>query len=183
VFFISDNGGKESYASQIPLRKGKGWLYEGGIRIPWIMRWPERIPEGKVYQKPVITLDILPTLASLMDYSGKPPITDGIDLSPLFRGEEPETRESLYWHYPHYHKGSGMMPASAIRKGRFKLIEWHERSLNSKEDAYELYDLYQDMGERKNLDEQYPELVEELRQELNDWKKKTEAQMSRINEF
>ncbi|MCK5465187.1 MAG: DUF4976 domain-containing protein, partial [Bacteroidales bacterium] len=85
-----------------------------------------------------------------------------------------------YWHYPHYHLGSGMKPASAIRKGKFKLIEWHEDFLSGKP-AWELYDLDSDPGETRDLSADHPEILEELRMDLHQWRGKITAQMPEIN--
>ncbi len=176
VFFCSDNGGKESYASQLPFRKGKGWLYEGGIRVPMIVRWPGKINAGTLSKAITSTIDIYPTLLEL---AGCKPVDFHIDgqsfVCELF--ETGTMKESVqYWHYPHYHGGSGMKPASALRKGKYKLVEWHEDFLIGG-DAWELYDLESDPGETLDLSADLPEILEELRKDLHRWREEVNAQM------
>jgi arylsulfatase A len=179
VFFCSDNGGKEAYASQFPFRKGKGWLYEGGIRVPMIIRWPGKIAAGTRSEAIASTIDIFPTLFELV---GFPPVEHSVD-GRSFACELLETGNVMgsiqYWHYPHYHGGSGMKPASALRKGKYKLIEWHE-DLLSGGPAWELYDLKADPGEKKDLSEELPEVLDELKQELHQWRSEINAQMPRL---
>ena len=179
VFFCSDNGGKEAYASQFPFRKGKGWLYEGGIRVPMIIRWPGKIAAGTRSEAIASTIDIFPTLFELV---GFPLVEHSVD-GRSFACELLETgnvMESIqYWHYPHYHGGSGMKPASALRKGKYKLIEWHE-DLLSGGPAWELYDLIADPGEKKDLSEELPEVLDELKQDLHQWRSEVNAQMPRL---
>ena len=140
VFFCSDNGGREVYASQRPFRMGKGWLYEGGIRVPLIVRWPGKIKAGTSTGWITSTIDIFPTL---LDLAGFPPPEypiDGRSFAGVLLGRKQKSGSTQYWHYPHYHGGSGMKPASALRRGNYKLIEWHEELL-IEEQAWELYDL------------------------------------------
>ena len=145
VFFCSDNGGKESYASQFPFRKGKGWLYEGGIRVPMIIRWPGKINAGTTSDAITATIDIYPTLTELAGFEPPEQNIDGRSFAcELF--ETARLKEAVqFWHYPHYHGGSGMKPASALRKGKYKLVEWHEELLSGRP-AWELYDLETDPG-------------------------------------
>jgi arylsulfatase A-like enzyme len=179
VFFCSDNGGKESYASQFPFRKGKGWLYEGGIRVPMIVRWPGNIEIGTRTDAIASTIDIFPTLLDLCGF----PVTEHPMDGRSFAAELLQTgrlEESIqYWHYPHYHGGSGMKPASALRKGKYKLIEWHEHYLSGKP-AWELYDLDMDPGESRDLSGELPEVLEELVNDLHTWRDRVNAQMPRV---
>jgi arylsulfatase A-like enzyme len=181
VLFCSDNGGKETYASQFPFRKGKGWLYEGGIRVPMIARWPGRIEAGSQNTAVTYTIDILPTLLELAGFSRTGQPIDGISIAGELLGNGHMEERTQYWHYPHYHLGSGMKPASAIRKGKFKLIEWHEEFLKG-ESAWELYDLETDPGEKHDLSANQPELLRELRMQLHQWRGEVNAQMPEIND-
>lgn len=176
VFFCSDNGGKDTYASQAPFRKGKGWLYEGGIRVPMIVRWPGRIEAGSQNASITSTIDIFPTLLEMQGWPRERQLFDGISMAGELLGIGLSKERIHYWHYPHYHKGSGMKPASAIRKGNYKLIEWHEEFLRG-EPAWELYDLESDPGEKQDLSVRYPEKLEELRMELHHWRADVDAQM------
>jgi arylsulfatase A-like enzyme len=156
VIFTSDNGGlstsEGSPTSNLPLRGGKGWLYEGGIRVPLIIRWPGVAKAGSVVESPAVTPDIFATVASAV---GKPTKSDGIDLGPVLRDGERPTR-ALYWHYPHYGNQGGA-PGSAVRIGDLKLIAWEEG-------AIELFDLKADPGEASPINdtERMSELIEKL---------------------
>ncbi|MEL7121409.1 MAG: sulfatase [Bacteroidota bacterium] len=176
IIFYGDNGGKDTYAKQHPYRKGKGWLYEGGIREPLLIRYPEKIKAGSESDLMVSTIDFFPTL---IDLAGGQPATD-VDgrsiMNELLAKEKLEDRPQ-FWHYPHYHRGSKMKPASAMRKGKYKLIEWHEELLLGKETAYELYDLEADVSETHNLSEKLPDVLAQMKKELSDWKEETGAQM------
>ncbi len=179
VFFCSDNGGKESYASQRPFRKGKGWLYEGGIRVPLIVRWPAKIDAGASTGAITATIDIFPTL---LDLVGLPPAghsIDGRSFAGVLQGNGPAGDRSHFWHYPHYHRGSGMKPASALRKGKYKLIEWHEDLLKG-EEAWELYDLDSDPGEARDISRENPAMLEEMRKDLHHWRSEISAQMPEL---
>jgi arylsulfatase A-like enzyme len=172
---------EEPYASQSPFRNGKGWLYEGGIRVPMIVRWPDRIEAGTLNATITSTIDLFPTLLEL---GGLPPPyhqLDGRSIADELLGTSQIEESIQYWHYPHYHLGSGMKPASAIRKGKFKLIEWHEDFLSVKP-AWELYDLDSDPGETRDLSADHPEILEELRMDLHQWRSKVTAQMPEINQ-
>ena len=159
VVFTSDNGGLESSASQAPLRKGKGTLYEGGIRIPQIIKWPGKIPAGSLSEAPTIGTDLFATLAEIGGGSVRDDI-DGKSFSALWDGGEYSPRESLVWYYPHYHSQS-MRPGAAIRKGDYKLIEYYDP------EGVELYNLAADLSEKRNLASEMPEKAEELLADLN----------------
>ncbi|NJK96670.1 MAG: sulfatase-like hydrolase/transferase [Bacteroidales bacterium] len=177
IVFVSDNGGLENDASQAPLKHGKGWLYEGGIKVPLSVTWTGRIPKGKVSDEPVTSTDILPTL---LDLSGiTPPDTiDGISLAKLLTRNIAPQREAIYWHYPHYHNGP---PAAAIRKGKYKLIEWYEKSLANQSGAFELYDLETDLSEATNLSQKLPLVTDSLRKDLNQWRISVKANLPTLN--
>ncbi len=162
VVFTSDNGGVASgdaYAtSNLPLRGGKGYQWEGGTREPLFLRVGDRMPSTEV-GAPVIGADLYPTLVSLTGLEVNPPqIIDGKDLTPLLRGERWPER-ALIWHYPHYGNQGGD-PSSVIRRGDWKLIHYWEDGSN------ELYDLGQDGEEQTDLAAAHPDRVAELRTEL-----------------
>lgn len=176
VIFYSDNGGLEREALQTPLRKGKGWLYEGGIRVPLIIRWPGVIEKEQICEELVSSYDFLPTFCDLVEMD-QPENIDGISLLPLLREGTPLPERNLYWHYPHYHS-VGMTPGGAIRSGRWKLIEYFEKSLTGQMDkAYELYDLDNDPGETDNLLGGRQAVVLDMAAKLRNWRKQTGAQM------
>lgn len=168
VIFMSDNGGlstllrKWAPTANTPLRAGKGWLYEGGIREPMIIKWPGVTQPGSVCEEPVISMDFYPTMLEMAGLRPRPEQhIDGVSLVPILRGEKEHLRErALFWHYPHYH-GSGSIPSSAIRVGDWKLIEFYE------ERKIELYNLREDIGERQDLSAERPEKAKELRRLLH----------------
>ncbi len=181
VVFVSDNGGLSTLkgsgarmpTSNAPLRAGKGWLYEGGIRSPLIVRWPGRIPAGAVIETPSISNDLYPTLLQLAGLPARPAQhLDGMSVAPLLREGGTLGRTALHWHAPHYH-GSGSTPAGAIRKGSMKLIEWFEGG------RVELYDLAQDPGERRDLAAERVKEAASLRAELARWREQSGARMPR----
>ena len=183
LIFYSDNGGKHAYASQKPFRKGKGWLYEGGIRVPLIISWPKKIKKAFNSNLMTSSIDLMPTIlnACNFDLKNKNEL-DGIDISQIFNDQTINiNREELFWHYPHYHSGSGMKPASAIRWKNYKLIEWHESTLLKKENQIELYNLDIDPGEENNLAKIKPSIALEMRTKLNQWIKQIGAKMPTTN--
>lgn len=180
VVFFSDNGGLVRVyhgegplvTTNAPLRDEKGSLYEGGIRVPLIVRWPGRA-EPRVENEPVISTDLLPTflnLAGLHEPENYP--GDGVSLRTLLESGSPLDREALYWHYPAYHHST---PASAIRKGRHKLIEFFE------DQRVELYDLIEDPGETYDLAEDEPAPAGSLLRELRTWRAETGAKEPTLN--
>jgi len=176
IIFFSDNGGLSTKKTagptcNLPLRAGKGWLYEGGVREPLIIRAPGVSKPGLVVNTPVVSMDFFPTILELCDVSPKTtPTLDGRSIVGLLQGEEAATDRTLYWHYPHYH-GSTWTPGASIRSGRWKLIEFYHL------EKVELYDLQADPGERKNLSAIYPQRVLELRNKLSKWQKQMGATM------
>ena len=162
IFFTSDNGGQASITDMLPLRAGKGSAYEGGIRVPFIVSWPEVTKPGSTSDVPVITPDIPATILDLTGVGIEPgqPI-DGRSLAPLLRGDT-LAREALYWHYPHYHPG-GAIPHSAIRAGNWRLVHFYE------DDRDELYDLAADPGETTDVAKERPEKTADLRRRLDTW--------------
>lgn len=173
VCFTSDNGGlstsEGSPTSNLPLRGGKGWLYEGGIREPFLIRYPGVTQAGSVCRTPVMSIDFYPTL---LEIAGSPvtrrnEICDGVSLLPLLKGESIE-RATLYWHYPHY-SNQGGIPGGAVREGRWKLIERYE------DGRVHLYDLQADIGERDDVAAQHPQRVKTMRAKLHDWYRSVDA--------
>jgi len=178
IIFTSDNGGlatSEGWpTSNLPLRAGKGWLYEGGIREPLLVRWPAVVKAGSVVNTPVSSPDFFPTL--LEAAGAKPPpgqVLDGVSLVPLFKGGTLPER-ALFWHYPHYGNQGGA-PGAAIRRGEWKLIEWQE------DRRVELFNLAQDLGEKQDLAVKEPERVAQLRDELHAWQKQVGAKFPTPN--
>ncbi len=180
VIFFSDNGGLSTKAapgptSNQPLRAGKGWLYEGGIRVPLIVRAPGATKPGSICETPVISTDLYPTLLTLADLPLRPQQhVDGVNIASLLSGGPAPNRQTFFWHYPHYH-GSTWAPGSAIRDGDWKLIEFFE------ENSVELYDLKADIGEQKNLAADNPDQVKSLLAQLATWRSDTGAVMPQAN--
>lgn len=178
VVFMSDNGGLSTAegtpTSNLPLRGGKGWLYEGGVREPWIVRAPGVVKPGSVCDTPVISTDYYPTLLELAGLPLNPQQhRDGMSLVPLLKGEKME-RGPLFWHYPHYGNQGGA-PSGAVREGDWKLIEWYE------DDSVELFNLRDDLGEKRNLAIEQPAKVKELCEKLHAWRKDVNALMPTPN--
>ena len=173
ILFMSDNGGlstsEGSPTSNLPLRGGKGWVYEGGIREPFLIRWPGVAKPDSHCDVPVISTDFYPTM---LDMAGLPlkkdQHLDGVSLVPLLKGETKLERDALYWHYPHY-ANQGGFPGGAIRMGDWKLVERYE------DGRVHLYDLGRDIGEREDLSSKYPERVEQMRNKLHAWYKQVDA--------
>jgi arylsulfatase A-like enzyme len=182
VIFMSDNGGLTTIANRrsaptavLPLRAGKGWLYEGGIREPMIVKWPGVVNEGSICADPVISTDFFPTMLEMARIGQRPNLhPDGLSLVPLLRQEGTLDRSALYWHFPHYH-GSGNRPSGAVRAGDYKLVEWFE------DGQVELYNLAEDIGESQDLSESMPEKVAELTQMLHSWHSTVDAKMPRTD--
>ncbi|MEX2512931.1 MAG: sulfatase [Cyclobacteriaceae bacterium] len=178
VVFTSDNGGlstlfrENAPTSNGPLRAGKGWCYEGGIRVPLIISGPEVTNPGRREAVPVVSMDFYTTLLSMakVKHEGE----DGENLLPILRQDGPVDRELLFWHYPHYH-GSAWRPGSAVRKGDWKLIYFYE------EDKSALFNLANDLGERTDLAAEFPEKVRELKYKLDSLLSATNAQFPQKN--
>ena len=175
VVFFSDNGGYGQVTSMDPLRGSKGMLYEGGIREPMIVRWPEKIEAGSVCDTPVIGIDFYPTLLEMAG-TVKPSGTalDGESLLPLLVQSASLKRDEIYWHFPVYLKAVveetwRTTPAGAIRQGDYKLIEFFENG------RLELYNLKDDIGEKKNLADAMPEKVRALHARMKQWRGEVSA--------
>jgi arylsulfatase A-like enzyme len=179
VVFVSDNGGLSTLAgdgrggptSNEPLRAGKGWLYEGGIRVPCIVRWPGHLSSGKVVAAPGVTMDLFPTLLELTGLPSRPDRhVDGVSLAGVLAGTSGLPPRFLPWHFPHYH-GSGNVPSGAVRAGNLKLVQWFETG------EVELYDLAADSGETVNVAPVMPAEADSLRAWLEAWRELTGAAM------
>lgn len=180
VIFTSDNGGRVPTTANLGLRVGKGSAYEGGLRVPLIMRWPGVIKAGSSNDTPVITMDIVPTLLEMTGVRAPASASatgavgrDGVSLVPLMRGEGTLSRSELFWHYPHHqhYQLGGSMPFGAVRSGDFKLIEFYN------ENRAELYDLSADPAEQSDIATAMPKKAAALRARLHDWRKEIGAQM------
>ena len=181
VIFFSDNGGLSTLqrgrfgpGCNLPLRAGKGWLYEGGVREPTIIRAPGVTQPGSVSHKPLISMDFFPTMLDLAGLPLKPKLhVDGRSLLSQLKGNDTGNR-TLHWHYPHYH-GSSWKPGASIRDGDWKLIEFYHYN------NFELYNLAKDPGERTNLAKRNPRKAAELRAKLSAWQKQIKAKMPAPN--
>ncbi len=167
IVFTSDNGGLTTVpgggpTAVVPLRAGKGWCYEGGIRVPLIIRYPGLRHGGEACHVPVISMDYYPTLLALAGLDPEPDQhVDGSSLLPYLKNPGTEADRTLVWHYPHYH-GSNWRPGSAIREGNWKLIEFYE------DGAVELYDLENDFEEMEDLSETLPQKAASLKARLHE---------------
>ncbi len=201
VIFFSDNGGmsaanfgnpkkiigkcalnKAYSTSNLPLRGGKGWLYEGGIREPLIIYSPHGINPGTVSDVPVIGTDFYATILDMVGaHPGKPAAdgVDGVSLVPLLKGDpagaDRIAKRAIYWHWPHYSNHGAQSPGGAIRYQDYKLIEYYEN------DTVQLFNLKTDPGEQHDLAQSEPAKAEELRTMLHAWRKDVKADMPTPN--
>lgn len=179
IIFTSDNGGlataEGSPTCNSPLNEGKGWMYEGGVREPLIIKWPGVVEKGSMCKEPVTSPDFYPTI---LEMAGLPLIpdqhVDGVDINPLLDGSGIPDREAVYWHYPHYGNQGGT-PGSSMRMGDYKLIEFFE------DGKIELYNLKDDICEENDLSEKMPLLTMKMKQMLNEWRQRTEAKIPEKN--
>lgn len=197
VVFTSDNGGLSAHGRggparhthNAPLRSGKGSAYEGGTRVPLIVRWPGVTGAGRVVRGPAITHDLFPTLLAAAgasapdDHAAR---VEGIDLRPILAGSDAPVRP-LFWHQPHFWgvNGPGIEPFSAVRLGRHKLIWFHSTPAATEGEGpinagprFELYDLHADPGEARDLADERPATRDALAQVLRNWLDATDAQLS-----
>ena len=184
VIFTSDNGGltqrygqHDGFTENLPLRRGKGSAYEGGVRVPAIIRWPGVTKAGSICDEPIMTIDYAPTM---LDMAGanrnvdREILRDGVNLAGLLRDPSGRLDRSLFWHYPHYHAG-GDSPYSAVRDGDWRLIEFHEGQ------RLALYNLKDDRGEQHDLAQGRGEVAARLKSQLDNWRKQVRAQMPTEN--
>jgi arylsulfatase A-like enzyme len=191
VIFYSDNGGmaaanfyepgriiaandldKAFSTSNIPLRGAKGWLYEGGIRVPLIVKWPGKGLSGIVCDVPVTSPDFFPTILDILGIN--PPAemnTDGVSFAPLLQGAEKTDRDAIFWHFPHYSNHGMQSPGGAVRCGDYKLLEYFENG------TVQLFNLKNDLSEQNNLADSEPAKVKELLELLRNWRKQIGARM------
>jgi arylsulfatase A-like enzyme len=180
VIFTSDNGGlhvpegpHRRVTHNTPFRAGKGFLYEGGLRIPLIVRWPGHVPAGRVVEAPVMNTDWLPTLLELTAQP-VPAGLDGTSFAALLTGHAPPASRPLFWHFPHYNNQGGR-PAGAVRAGDWKLVESYD------DGRVELYDLARDRGETDDLSTREPQVVARLSAALRAWRESVGAQTNTPN--
>lgn len=179
IIFTADHGGlrfegrnAKPVTTNAPLRAGKGHVFEGGIRIPLLVSWPQVTRPGTVIDTPVCNVDWLPTISKAVGVSTSGPL-DGVDIMPVLRGQQIAER-ALYWHYPHYSPQGGD-PGGAVHLGDWKLIEFFDDS------RFELYNLKEDIGEKKNLVLREPKRAEEMHAMLKQWRTSVKAQMPVMN--
>lgn len=172
LVFTSDNGGFAGVSDNRPLRESKGHLYEGGIRVPLIVRWPGVVKPGTICNVPVISMDFFPTL---LDAAGVPYVAkeapDGQSLVPLLKQAGSLNRDAIFFHYPNYAWHRSNRLGSAIRSGPYKLIEYFD------DNSIELFNLADDLSETHNLAVEKPELASKLRNQLAAWRDESEAAM------
>lgn len=182
VIFTSDNGGltlpgckKKPVTHNIGLRAGKGSAYEGGVRVPLIVRWPGVTQPGSVSDTPVISNDLYPTILEMAGVPDAPDhIRDGESVVPILKNPTAPRQSPLFWHYPHYHPG-GATPYSAIRDGDWRLVHFFE------DDRVELYNLRDDPEERRDLAAKMPDRTRELQAKLEAWRAAVGAQLPTAN--
>ena len=172
VIFTSDNGPFGGVGDASPLRADKGHLYEGGIRVPLIVRWPGKVEAGAVEETPVILTDLHPTILSAtgLDLNSTIP-NDGHNLLPLLKGKEKLKNRAVYWHYPNFAFHRDNRLGSAIREGDHKLIHFYDT------DSVELYNLKNDISEKNDLSGKMPQLASRLKNKLKVWLKDSGAVM------
>ena len=180
VCFTADNGGlstsEGSPTSNLPLRGGKGWLYEGGIREPFLIRWPGVVKPGSTSDVPVVSTDFYPTLLEMADLPARPEQhLDGKSLVPLLKNQQAPDRDAIFWHYPHY-SNQGGFPGAAVRMGNLKLIERFE------DGRTHLYDLKADPSEQHDLAAAQPDTVKRMRSRLHEWYNEVDAKFLRPKE-
>ena len=180
IIFTSDNGGltqrnglHDNFTENLPLRRGKGSAFEGGVRVPTIVRWPGVTEAGSVCDEPIHGIDFYPTLLDIVGLKSGDSV-DGVSIRRLLENADATLARDLYWHFPHYHAG-GDSPYTTIRSKNWCLIEFHENN------ALELYDLSKDIGESNNVTTSHPEITAKLHGKLKQWRKKAGAQMPTAN--
>lgn len=180
VVFTSDNGGLHvpegphpKITHNTPYRAGKGFVYQGGLRVPLIVRWPGHVPAGKITDDPVVNTDWVPTL---VDLAGRPiPVrSDGVSVAPLLTGRGSLPSRRFFWHFPHY-TNQGSRPSGAVREGDWMMVEYYD------DQKTELYDLRSDVRETRDLAASQPERVQRMRAALAAWRKEVSAQENTPN--
>jgi arylsulfatase A-like enzyme len=195
VVFFSDNGGMSAAnfgkpdrviapaqlhaaysTSNVPLRGGKGWLYEGGLRVPMIVKWPGQKAPGSVSDVPIISTDFYPSLLEMAGLPARPAQhMDGVSFAGLLKGEKMHSREAIYWHFPHYSNHGLQSPGGAVRAGDYKLIEYFENG------TLQLFNLKTDPGEQRDLIHEDPQTAQRLQRLLSQWRSGVSAKMMEPN--
>ena len=195
VIFFSDNGGMSAAnfgrptrvipknkldaafsTSNLPLRGAKGWLYEGGIRVPMLVKWPGRGQRGTACDVPVVSTDFYPSILEMIGRPARPEQhADGTSFASLLKGETQLNREAIYWHFPHYSNHGMQSPGGAVRSGDYKLIEYFENG------TLELFNLRTDPGEQHDLIQTEPQTAARLKTMLQEWRTKVSAPMMEPN--
>ena len=176
VIFTSDNGGFAGATSNTPLRANKGSNYEGGLRVPAIVKWPGGGKAGATSGVPITSTDFYPTILAATGHPLRPhQHMDGADLTPVLSGESEMKRDALFWHYPHYNRHPQNFPAGVIRVGDWKLMQAFESGEVS------LFNLAEDIGETTNLAKKHPGQARRMLGWLNEWQQKVSADPMRPN--
>jgi len=176
IIFTSDNGGFAGATSNAPLRANKGSNYEGGLRVPVIVKWPERTTPGSISHEPVISTDFYPTILETTGQTLRPhQHVDGKSLVPILTGDGEIERDAIYWHYPHYNRHPQSFPAGVIRSGDWKLLEAFESGQLS------LYNLADDISEANDRSNEEPEITARLHAKLRSWRSSVGADPMRPN--
>jgi len=194
VIFYSDNGGmsaanfynpdrriakdkldKAFSTSNLPLRGAKGWLYEGGIRVPLIIKLPGKGLKGVVCDVPVTSPDFFHTILEMAGVESEVQKKDGVSIVPLVTGENNINREAIFWHFPHYSNHGMQSPGGAVRSGDYKLLDYFENN------TVQLFNLAEDPGEQNDLAQKEPRKAAELKAMLDDWRKEVNADMMSFN--
>jgi len=173
VIFFSDNGGLSTSegtpTANTPLRCGKGWIYEGGIREPAIIKWPGKVKGGTTSDAVITSMDFYPTILEMAGLPLRPDLhSDGQSLVPLLRNKISKVHEAVYFHYPHRSNQKGG-PSGAIREGDYKLIVFFD------DNNLELYNIKEDIGEQNNLAELLPERRDQMLKNLQQWWSEVDA--------
>ncbi|MDG2170373.1 MAG: sulfatase [Opitutales bacterium] len=176
VIFTSDNGGMWKATKNAPLRANKGSNYEGGLRVPVIIKWPGATKPGSVSDVLVTSSDFYPTILAAADQPMQPlQHLDGVDLTPVLKNQGRVDRDAIFWHYPHYNQHPENFPSGVIRKGDWKLIEKYDTG------ELELYNLADDVGEQNNLANSRSAVARSLLAELQAWRLEVGADPMRPN--
>lgn len=180
IILTSDNGGIRAISPQTPARAGKGSYFEGGLRVPFIVKWPNVIEEGSETSYPTVNLDVFATFSDLLDIKPSQPV-DGKSLLPVFKAEKKEEERPIYWHFPVYLQAYSKnndqsrdrffrtRPGSAMVLGKWKLHHYFE------DDEWLLFDLENDLGEKNNVAEANPEVLKKMSKMMNNWRTEMKA--------
>jgi len=163
VIFTSDNGGFDGVSDNRPLRASKGHLYEGGIRVPLIIRWPGVVRANTICRTPVVSMDFYPTLLDVANLTKTGKTLDGESIVPLLKRTGRLKRKAIYFHYPNYAWHGSNRLGGVIREGDYKLIERYD------DGSVELYNLADDLSEKQDLSGKMPKKAAELKRKLDDW--------------